>query len=330
LRLEISKKLDLHHLGDFHDGWALGTTPEAKKCFVNKQGDQMIDPETKNPYVFELADRFSEGFAAVYCYWDGKIRFLKTDGTFLPGEFYYEVDWPRFSNGYAAVQKTSIEWGYLYTTGNYQKADDQVTKLWNYTKEGFARRSVTVGNNVQATRFHFYDKDNNQLDIEIEQGLVQASDFSEGYAPVMYAAPSYAWSFVDTEGKLYRKGTEIVKLRNAADINPQRFGWFKFRTFDDNFGFVNLKGETLKDEFGNRLFRVVTDFSDGLAIVTRDNKTYAMDTTGKYLRGEDGKILEFNYGEGFEDGVALISLNSGEFWYLTKKGKLIKFGNNQQ
>ncbi|MCX6808294.1 MAG: WG repeat-containing protein [Candidatus Berkelbacteria bacterium] len=327
-RVNLSNKLDLSYVGDFYDGWALAKKG-GMKVFVNTKGDFLLGQDGK-PLEFTAADRFSEGLAAVRV--DGKLRYLKLDGTLLPNEYtpmHGDLEYLRFSEGFAPIvpNRGTDQKLYLRRDGTEMLMPDSMISLGHFGKEGYAL---------------IYFKDASYqfmsplgLILEAQNGSTRfrsAAAFSDGYAPVK---TSEGWSFMDRRGK-FRKGKSGKELvltdRNIDGIGSQRDGWFWVRVEEDKQKFVNLDGDYFVDEFGRDKFDAASSFSEGFALIYTDNpdgkgvKHSFVDVNGKYLRGKDGKILEFDHAREFDDGLIRVRDELSSAKYIDHNGREINFG----
>jgi len=338
-RVKLSQELNLSYVGDFYDDWAVAIRKESKRTvFVDKYGNFFKGPDDE-VLEFEEADRFSGGIAAVLVISDdpAKIRFLKKDGTFLNGFYCQSQDSDlsrhRFSLGFALGSEdnksiyvksdgTTIDIG-----GNYETANPPSDGAWALMKErtGLYEFHSFLGKGRLMTEFG-----NDTFD--------DAAQFSEGFAPIKI---NDDWIFINTEGKFCRRKEDntIVQIHRSF-WNPQRIakiesrhnGWFRF-TAGALYGFVKEDGSFFQDEAGSRRFVWTSNFSEGFAIIRFNVGDHAIfryiDIAGKYLRDEDGKMLEFTHAQNFNEGLALVQQTAGaEAVWMDRQGRIIEFGKN--
>ncbi len=356
IRIELSKKLDLSFIGDFHDGWALAThKSDNKDCYVNRVGEFLRD-EAGQVYEFEhgMADRFSNGIAVGLK--SNRAFFIKTDGSQIPpGRFTTKQDLTdkpqdyRFLGGFIKCIESGTHFGrqsFINIQGEIQTQLKDKVGIQRFTADGLAKfdRRTTIGGQG------FFEKHGNVLQVEGTNSVFsEVTEFSEGYAWIKQDNHS-DWQLIDTSGHyvpyietLSGESSTIKVFENdipgdfhnglARIIRPGKAVWFLY-----------IENRCLRSEFCPPMehfsnFDVAADFQEGLAIV-RENSGEGfriMNTEGKYLRDKSGQIIELfdvdsedvnKTKAGFCDGLLKCRFTIGSDWvYINKLGQIVKFGN---
>jgi|GEM_PF-493825 len=320
LRLEISRCLNLSYVGDFYDGWALAIR-NGLNVFVNKEGELLKGKDKKVlEFAAGYADRFSEGIAAVII--GGKLRFLKTNGTFIRGNFENKFDKPeeyRFSGGigmvYLADSMTYPH--FINKDGVIINSLEKSLQMTKFT-DGYSRFfHFSTTSTVQHNSYGYIKKDGDKLALEDgKQYLENAQEFSEQLAWVQIEVDpklnKKAWRLIDINGK-YKKFLADYLLGRWSDIslNPEEKTPEEFHSglsqvvvkargvyfMDQEMHYLIAEDE--KTPFGTTsrsYFQTASSFCDDFAVVTRDHtKGYHVlvrkNLGGKYLRDENGRIV---------------------------------------
>jgi len=335
LRVELSERLKLNYVGDFHDGWAVATNRRNKWVFVDKEGDFLTHAEG-DIWEFDDADQFSEGVAAVEV--DGHIRYITTSGIFFSGTYSKgsaNLAFRRFSNGVARVDIEDTQKYFHKRDGSpLINLGDAYSYVGKMSAEGLAR-FVKKTTDKQG----FLDKRGREwarLPV-FSENILAVTAFSEGYAAIRHKNITDSktwWSFIDSIGNFYNNVLKEIHLdgEEIEVMDSLDCGWFMciFKG-GRQYGYVNLNGEFLKSEDSKDRFEGAFHFYEGLArvFVTNDQNRHVtrfINTRGKYLRDEDDNILEFTKATDFNDGLANVIFDNGDQYYLTKTGDLIRFG----
>lgn len=365
LRVRLSKELDLSHVGDFHDGWALATREsDGKEVYVSQVG-QFLKDETGRIYEFEpgKADRFSEGIAAAIV--GEYVIYIEPDGYRIPGEFKTEQGRTnpqdfRFSGGISEPVKT---------TGNIRIFIDQNGKeqpglgtyfgaVMRFSNDGLAKCEWKTNFTQPSGTFGFVFKNGMHLRVGNQEGFVNVTEFSEGYAWVKKDYNS-DWQIIDKSGKFIKfeerlaSGNITTEVRTSPDSIPHEFhnGWSKVVHPGAEVYFINPNADSLRCEhdadtgqFTN--FNVAADFQENMCVVRQNSGEgfKIMDTNGKYLRDKNDKIIELfdvrskdpnKTDAGFSDGLieCKFLINSSRVkcpWvYMDKRGRVVKFGKKK-
>ena len=339
LRVNLAKQSELKYVGDFYSGWALAYTKNSIPVFVNRKGELLKDEDGKE-LSFPVADRFSEGIAAVRVAND--LRFIKADGTFLKGTYKPSergIKAHRFSEGHAVVITDDGE-NLIDKEGNIV-----LNRSWSKIEPvscGFAR--------VKDTFSHFIRPDESWLDPNSSVAEFRfGTDFVDGCAFILAESEGKSkWIMIDTNGTTIlddlnkidqsnEKRNEFDLSENIDEIDSFKNNWAIFSTATNWFGFLNKEGKRLRDDFKKSLFKDANGFSEGFALVITYNEDNSknhrfINSEGKYLRGIEGKILEFSWASDFENGLARVILGdlngpaeNIDVFYIDRNGKRIDF-----
>ena len=348
LRVELSQELDLSHVGDFYDGWAVAVR-DGLNVYVNKDGEFLRGEDGEIlEFVYEYADRFSEGIAATIR--DGKLVFIRIDGSFISGNFSYSIDIPwhyRFAAGIACARPEDKGFPkYINKDGIFpENLNRRVRWASRFSEDGYAAPDLL--DNSQPKAWSFVNQSGENLTVEDGCEYFPAVvNFSEGYAWVkaVLSNGEKEWRVIDTGGKYQRNILGIITRIFQADrvsVRPFKCGWGRV---EDNVTkrsqFFSPQREVLVDENGNNLFESAQDFSEGYSIVKIDGQYQLLGMDGRYMRDEDGEIVAFRNIKafykgtyiGFEDGLINIVIKkdnpSDERWqYMDHRGRIVEFGN---
>lgn len=343
LRSLLAKRLNLSYVGDFHNGWAIAKNKEGGwQSFINQSGE-FIKDEHGNVLRFVDVDVFSDGIAAVQLAENGgKVKFLRSDGTFLviESELHISLSLNRFSEGYTRITNLGSEI-LVDAEGNEVRRHIQTKESGFH--EGF---TVIVPAEKKNDYYQFLNKSGKILNTE--DGIDhfdQANNFSDGIAPVRIGQK---WHFIDHSGNYLRNqdGDKIsFDFNEILFISRLSEGWFYARTKDLSYIFMNKDLQILKFEDGQEKFtNNATYFSEGWALVVYDIRINGwrvetkrfIDKNGKFLRDEAGKIIDFGSGSNFVDGLALVHFrepidsSGNRTAYLDCEGRIVEFGKQQQ
>jgi|GEM_PF-999990 len=337
LRSLLAKRLNLDFVGDFNDGWALAEiSEENRQSFVNERGE-FIKDTNGNTLYFNEVDIFSCGIAVVQPLdLDEKPKFLRTDGSFLPLKMELspgKLSDYRFSEGYAQIHISDSSQALIDTKGKEFRRCDLIKESGFH--EGFA--VIEPIGKGGADYYQFLGKDGALLNTEDGvDHFDQASDFYGGIAPVRIGPK---WYFIDLLGKYLRdKDSTVISIGNQEILYmfPGKEGWFCVRTSDGHYMFLNKDLKVLRFEDGHEKFlNNVAYFSEGWALVSykieiggklREIQRF-VNPEGRFLKDEDGRIVNFEFGHSFEDGLALVFLHDSGYVYLDQRGNVFRFGD---
>ena len=353
-RVRLSREHNLSYVGEFHEGWAIAEPDindhTSHYCFINMQGE-FLRGEDGEILDFPLADRFSEGIAAVNTREEDYQRFIRTDGTFLNG-FYKrtissDIEKHRFVSGRALVQRKDGEEVYINSLctlihGTFDKP------LTPFSNDGFAMVSAAYAwGEVEK----FKSKGGDYLTLE-DDSYKSISNFSEGYGIVGKTedgGQNYDIRLVDTNGRFVRDGNGKIVSRyldmRDRKIYPFHNGYATIVVGDSTFFFLDkAMNYSFADETGETVFYCTIgqhSFEDGLmpVRVKQEDGTEnvrILKSDGKYLRfceGEKkGEIIELdkNTGGFNEDGLARAYVEGYIFeQWIDRKGRVVLFGNGE-
>lgn len=178
----------------------------------------------------------------------------------------------------------------------------------------------------QSTRFDFniFTQEKSELQIkqngdilsEISSGRI--STFSEGFARYQKGGwgifKVHNWGFVKEDSTVaiepeYASVDDFSEGLAAVEKQDR----FLFFIFSSKFGFVNKTGKLIIP----CIFDKVTKFSDGLAMVTVDNKKGYINTSGDIVISP-----KFYKADLFIDGFAPV-LQDDQWGYINKKGQFV-------
>jgi hypothetical protein len=254
--IAINSHFAYDEIKPFYEGMA-AVKRNKKWGFVNNQGEEVI------PCIYDLVDNFSEGYAGVRIYKSGRWGFLDKNGVmFIKDKF---IDIQPFSEGYAAVlSELEYKWGYIDYEGYLATPFeyDEVTEF----EDGLA----VVQKNHQLM---LIDKNNNRLSNEEEI------------------------KYLETKKKHIITGDNKI-ISNKRMITKDGFGTYfhntvdndgtKINQIDKKHGVVKRHGkygyvDQYKDAITPIMFDSVSNFIDGVAIVSIDDKYSMIDETGNYI-----------------------------------------------
>ncbi len=342
LRKELAERLGLKLVNDFYDGWAQAIEEDGRRhVFINEDGKFLSD-STGTRYEFVEADRFSDGLAAIKIEQDGEVRcgYVDIDGNIRS----WRVDFPdticnsRFCMGLAMVKEASDR---IYIGLDGSEADlcykRQLFNAQPFAADGFAKALCNVTSRGGSTVMtEFYDKRGGLLSTEdSHQYFLSATNFSEGLAAVQTLDDdrNKIWHFIDKHGKYCRNKNGQTLEFDYNEVSERHDGFFKFHgihlpSYYRYFNPEDPSGKYLEDEEGRISFDAAYDFSEGTALVGLNfdgQMIYRyLQKNGKYLRYPDGKIMEFDWAQPFDDGLASVQdLTNNKFVFIDHRGKVI-------
>lgn len=359
LRIRLSKEHNLSYVGEFHDGWATACPDindhTSHYYFMNMQGE-LLRGEDGAILDFPLADRFSEGIAAVYTK-EGDQRFIRTDGTFLSGVYKRtpvsaDLKKRRFVSGRALVQADNGKEVYINVECVSIHGDLEVP-ITPFSDDGYAMVSAVTKYGRTTTEFMSTEGWGDFLNIE-DRSYVPLANFSEGYGIVGKTedgGQNYNIRLIDTNGRFVRDAegkilSRCIDMRDS-EIYPFHNGYVAFVVNNNTFFFIDkTMNYSFKDETGESVFyRVVGgsqhSFEDGLMPVRIKNDdgtetVRVLMSNGKYLRyfegDKKGEIIELdrNAGGFNEDGLARTYVDGFVLsQWIDRKGRVVPFGNGE-
>jgi len=229
-----------------------------KYGYIDKTGKMVI------PLMYDGANEFSEGLAAVYVSGHHYGYIDKTGQMVLPLQ-YSGAD--NFSEGLARVE-IGLKSGYIDKTGKmviplmYDAASD--------FSEGLA--AVVVGG-----RYGYIDKTGKMV---LPPQYDKAERFAEGVANVEIGGE---WGYIDKTGK------KAIPLQYHASWPEGLDAHFK----DGKWGYINETGKMIVPP----LYAAAHKFSEGLAAVENGDKWGYIDNTGKMVIAQQYLIAD-NFSEG--------------------------------
>ncbi len=277
-----------------------------KHGYIDKTGRLVI------PFIFDAAEDFSEGLAAV----EVKDRWGYIDKT---GKF---VIPPRFRLAFPFVSGRALVVVRQYPTGTYTMHKlgyiDSSGKVAIQLKEALDSRSLHVIHQElffadglvsveQNNKFGFMDKTGKPV---IPARYDDAGPFSEGLAAVKIGGQ---YGYIDRSGKMvipprFKEAASFAEGLAAVTLNGSQGG------FIDTSGKLVIKEEEFEGGGG---------FSEGLAAVKGKNHKYGfIDKTGNFVIQP-----QFDRAGGFSEGLAAVQ-QLDEHWpnnlaYINPKGEMV-------
>lgn len=285
----------------FQEGLA-AVSIDRKYGFINTSGKVVIKPE------YDAVESFKNGFARVKM--NGKFGFIDKTGKLITKIIFDNAY--DFSDGLAAVGVEAssqwgwgkYEWGYINTKGEvvipiiYHQAYD--------FSEGYG---VIVTKNPDPKAYDsswcFIDKQGN---IVSTYTYIYASQFNNGYALVQ-----------KHDSKGYRKSAYVDK--SFKEVLPQQYDILRPFINDIALVYIGSVGGSGVDlypmwrdgayhyidrsgkQIGSNTFKEASDFNNGFAIVSNNDKYSFLDTSGQYL-----KDLQFEKALDFSDDLAAVQI----------------------
>lgn len=277
--------------------------------YIDETGKFVIKPQ------FEKAERFSEGFAAVKV--GDKFGYIDKTGKFIINP-QFDDEWQAdnvFSDGLAPffINKKA---GYIDKTGKII-----INAQFDYAssfREGLAAVELSG-------KWGFIDKAGKYI---INPQFEQVSPFSNGLAVVII---NRKFGYTDKTGKIVINPQFDYALPFSDD------GIAKIQ-LGDKVGFINKEGKyTINPQFTPQYTRTfekfVTDFNDfdmgyhnlgkisfseGLSVIKIGDRFGYIDNTGKIVINP-----QFKFGNQFNNGMARVVFDSGDWAYIDKEGKVV-------
>lgn len=269
------KYLPYEFVDEFHEGLAsfvIYTDTNIKVGFIDTSGKVVI------PAKDISTGNFNDGLAVftehpVFA----KYGYIDKTGKVVISPKY---DNPRdFSQGYAAVRVENRWWGYIDKTGK------QITEL-KYDEamdfsEGLA--AVRVGE-----KWGYIDKTGQEV-ISLQYDY--AKEFSEGLAAVRLDGK---WGYIDQTGEV------IIDINYDTEVRSFSEGLAVIRKYENReskYGVIDKSG----NEVLTPQYRLIKDFSEGLAAVQIDGKWGFIDKSGSV-------VIEPKYSDAtfFNEGLAIV------------------------
>jgi hypothetical protein len=299
-RVVITPQFD--SANEFHEGLAL-VTANGRKLFIDSAGKTVITPQ------FDIVHNFSEGLAAVnigetripnigLIANPGKWGYIdKTGKLAIPLKFTHAED---FSEGLAAVTDGD-RGGFIDHTGKILFEVPLDVTL------GF--HEGVVGVLLKGT-ITYFDRAGKKLLISTDFGP-KSNSFSEGLLPVETKGK---WGFVDKNGRLvidpqfedasdFSDGLAPVKIHSEEttwcppDASGSRSG------FTMKWGYIDKTGKLIIPA----QFESAAPFSEGLAVIHNCEQAFFIDKTGKIVVSGN-----FRYASSFFGGLARVETMSKE------------------
>ena len=289
--------------------------------FIDSLGKMII------PAEFDAAGDFYEGLVAVgvgrfgvHGEGDHKFGYVDYDGKIIIEKRFSEAK--AFSGGLAAVANEKGKWGYVNRTGELvieHRFDDAF---------GFSEGLACV---LKDGLFGFIDPNGK---FAIEPKYLLPSTFKEGLAAVKtgqlgqkpyksygaYIASDGLFQFIDKKGATVFTLSGSVKRVNPYSEGLALVGIETQRGFP-YYGYIDKKGEfVIKPIY----FGFARDFSEGLAMVSVNDKHGFIDKTGKLIIRP-----AYSYGDNFKNGLARMEIGrsaadlKARAVYITKTGRLV-------
>lgn len=256
----------------YKDGVACGSVGTYHRTFKCLQNNNV---NITKPILSD----FHDGLAKIGAHPDyGKFGYIDIDGNVVIPQIYYRAD--DFINGLARVAKEAngeIKWGYIDTSGT-EVIQCQYDVLDIFC-EGYA--AMRLGE-----KSGFIDTKGRVVILPIYDTVLP---FKEGYAGVKL---NNKWHFIDKNGiklsyNTYDDVRSFCEGRAYVGIEHDRKYWCYYDEDGGDSGediiykcgFIDITGK----EITPITFSNVSDFTDGMAIVERDEKLGIIDLTGTEL-----------------------------------------------
>lgn len=210
--------------------------------------------------LYKLREKYSQlgpvENGVTWGYKDSKYELVDTSGKVLSAKY----DWVGSFNNQVAVVKTGDKYGYIHNTG----------KALTPLKYDFAERLVDGISIVQiGAKYYILHFEGRFKSIELP-GVSAVGTYAEGLLPVQMAL-SEKWGYINAEGK----GVILPSYWDVTEFNDSLAGVKD--TTSHTWGYINPAGKLVIPYS----YEKATIFKDGKARVTRNNKTYIIDTIGK-------------------------------------------------
>lgn len=278
---------------DLHEGLAVVKRDYSRYCFVDKEGNEVLDLEYP-----EINPR--NPVAKYISYRKGNLGF----------NYFHPVYFP--SGDTNNPQYYSEEIGIRYfSVSNFNNG----RCLVRITKE------LKLGN----PWCRFLDKKGNI----IADDYFEADEFSEGFAPVNYGDGHYSygkWMYIDTSGTLispvYFSGQDSLPF-SYEDANRFHNGFAivgeGIDYYHEKYGVINRKFEQVIP----CIYDSIRDFEDGLFAVKKGNRAFDgvwgyVDSTGKVVIP-----VKYNSLKSFSDGLAAVQINDVGAGFIDRNNNIV-------
>lgn len=293
--------------------------------FIDSLNNIIIEP------YWDEEDVFNNGVAKVKK--ENLFGFIEKSGKSVGSICWDNVD--SFSEGLAPVMKNN-KWGFINTLGNIICIPifDDMVKFDKYSYG--TERAVVEGKAVIVDKkghlwddFEYVQEEDERNDnilivkkdgklglIDYEGEIISQpiydsiKEFSEGLAAVRL---NEKWGYVNSNGLLI-----IPAIWDSAGTFREGMGYISISTNGIiKTGFVDNKGTLVYEpEFDD----ILSYFSDGVAVVCKNDNFYILDKSGNRQKCPDNKFVF-----PFTEGMALFrdKGNTGKSGFLDKQGKVI-------
>lgn len=263
---------------------------KGKYGFINGKGDVVI------PCIYELAEPFSEGLSAVK--YKEKMGYINTDGEFHIEPRYLSIS--SFSGGLAFVSMSENGCSIIDKTGNVvSHSKRNYDYISGFTADGLS--VVKVGE-----VWGYIDRN---FDLVIKRKFIEyAGDFLEGLA-LVFEKKGVNCYYIDKTGEKviegdfffgesFNNGVALVVYEKENKIK---------------FGFIDIKGNNILG-----LYDTVTLFSEGLAMVTDDGKSFCINEKGATVFELEG---EYDYFGLYNCNRVIVKNKDCKISFLDRAGK---------
>ena len=274
------------------------------KIQKNKNRYGLMDLEGKiiAPPIYQEINPFSDGLARVK--YNEAFGCIDSNGkVVIPIQYQYMAE--KFSEGYIRYYQGGFE-GFFDTKGKI------AIEPKYHVLGDFSEGLVAVHNSQKKYKYGYMDTSGK---VVIPYKYDFTNSFKEGLALVGVAKGNKtAYKYIDKTGK------EIIEIKtNFWDRSSNWFseGVARIQTSDYNYYFIDKTGNIL---FTLNNYIIVEDFSDGMACVSADWKTWG-------FINKSGKLVippKFQYHSKFINGEAKVFLKSGEYVVIDKTGKILR------
>lgn len=274
------------------------------KLQKNKNRYGLMDLEGKiiAPPIYQEINPFSDGLARVK--YSEAFGCIDSNGkVVIPIQYQYMAE--KFSEGYIRYYQGGFE-GFFDTKGKI------AIEPKYHVLGDFSEGLVAVHNSQKKYKYGYMDTSGK---VVIPYKYDFTNSFKEGLALVGVAKGNKtAYKYIDKTGK------EIIEIKtNFWDRSSNWFseGVARIQTSDYNYYFIDKTGNIL---FTLNNYIIVEDFSDGMACVSADWKTWG-------FINKSGKLVippKFQYHSKFINGEAKVFLKSGEYVVIDKTGKILR------
>lgn len=257
---------------------------------INVNGDKI----KKIEYKIRYTDAFREGLSNVYLDSTGLSGYINTDGEFVIMPLYTEA--LAFSDGIALVRKGEKTF-YINTANDIVIYPSDTMEYISSFSDGLA-----MFKEVASGKIGYINKSG---DIVIHpkyywEPICGYGDFIDGLALVS-VPESRAYFFIDKSGT--QVGPKREYLFNYSEGLAKYYKKKRFGYLDRNF-----------NEIIPPIFTEASDFSEGLALVTKNNRKIYINQSGETIIDLitdifPEKSLKIKYGSQFHNGVAVFAVD---------------------